>query len=122
MKFKYKNKVFIIISNNSVTKLSFTNGLNIRYECRNKYKGKIWYHWRITLFENLTNKEARRQRDKRFEHRKAIVRVRPKLRILDISHWETSNNSRKKTLHLKTKSYIRIEACAPGQIEVPARS
>lgn len=122
MKFKYKNKVFIVITNNSVLKFSFTNGLNIRFEYRKFYKGKVWHHWRIILFENLTNKEARRQRDNRFAHRKAIVRIRPKLRILDISNWETNNNSRKKTLHLKTKSYIRIEACAPGKIEVPARS
>lgn len=119
---KYKNRTFIFYRNNFHIKILINKGIKISYEYRKHKKSKIWKHYRITFLEKLNNKEARRQRDKRFEKRNAIVRLRPKLRLIAIEHWETSDQSRKNILRLKTKSYIRVEISAPGELEIPARS
>jgi hypothetical protein len=119
---KYKNRTIIFYRDNVHIKILFKNGVKISCEYRISKKSKIWQHYRVSFLEKLNNKEQKLQRDKRFKNRKAIIRIRPKLRLIAIEHWETSDQSRKNILKLKTKSYIRVEISAPGELEVPARS
>lgn len=125
MKLKYddKNKTILLFTKHySILKVHVNNGLIIKTEHPSKHNNKIRFHYKISILNKLSNHEARRHRERRFKSRNAIVRIRGRLRLLEIAHWVTSDESRKKTLYLKTKSYIRIDICPPGELEIPARS
>lgn len=100
---------------------SYYRFIRIRLNYRKINNDKLWRHYEIIFFKKLYNREAVSKRDSRFKDRNCIVRLRPKLRIISVEHWESNNMRQDKITRLKTKGSFRIEVCPSGELEIPAR-
>lgn len=119
---KYKidnNKVLIIYSEFFIIKF---HKLILHIDRRSLYDIKIRYHYRISILQKLNNKKYRKARDIRFKNRNAKIKLRPKMRLLAIERWQTTNRSRKNSINISTKSYIRIDICPPGVLTTKPRA
>lgn len=88
-------------------------GIAIRY----RTEGNIWTIHSFTIWQHNINKSARDMRDRELRKRKVKLRVRPTLTIFEWSSWQQEKGltSGEKRRVNRTKSYIRIKACAGGR-------